>query len=325
MKKLTQTINAGNTVVFPSCKSFVFLRSEYPVSFKFITMYNKIDRTINEFQDSFSVTANTYFLRVEIKSMETQEVSCILIEDTAISYTPITGDVYISNDLNHRIPTQSYITNSSNYPAPVYSPKGMQTNHKIDSQKFYKSNYSERFKSGCFIESQQAASDLECYSIFPSIDYSYGFAGQHAFITEIWVTPETDNFLEFWYVNSNARSWYDYNTSLGWMKSLDGYVSNYFGGHLELHDIRYKNETRINLLNAPYQYLLFSFPIKANETYHQKFDYPLLIPLRSSKVYGNYSCLTITTKTNCHFNTNLILEAFENKYFDNTIYPQPVF
>ena len=103
MKKLTQNIPAGGTISFPSCKTFVFLRSSTPVSFKFITLYNRIDRQIENFKDTFSVTADTYFLRVEVHSEEAQELSCILIEDTKIDYTPITGDVFISNDESHKV------------------------------------------------------------------------------------------------------------------------------------------------------------------------------------------------------------------------------
>jgi len=320
MRKLTQNISAGQTLSFPSCKTFVYLRSEYAVSFKFITMFNKIDRTIDNFQDSFSVTANTYFLRVEITSENAQELSCILIEDTGIDYTPITGDVFISNDDNNHIPVKSYNVNSRDYPVPVYSPEGVQTNHKIDSQKFYKSNYYERFKSCGYTPSQNAASDLECYALFPSVDSPYCFLGGYTFITEMWLTPETDNFFEMWSYHRSSKTWLDYDTHINWLTSLDSYVDNYYGNDLEMHEIRYKNVTRETLSTRANQYLMYSFPIKAGEIFYMKFDYPIPVPSRSSKSSGNTRIFTFTTKTNCHFEFNINVESLSHDYLDNKIY-----
>ena len=323
MRKLTQNILPGETLTFPSCKTFVYLRSEHAVSFKFITMFNKIDRTIDNFQDSFSVTANTYFLRVEITSDNAQELSCILIEDTGIDYTPITGDVFISNNENNFIPAKSYNINSRDYPVPVYSPKGVLTNKKIDNERLYKGNYNERFKAGCYVESQQAASDLECYGIFPKMNTSDNNPLYiDAFLTSLIVYPETDNFLELWIYTNNSNCNHDFITPIETLINPDGKVKVFTNYHSDTYSkIYYKNVARSILENETEEYLLHSFPIKSGVPFELPMAKPIWLQPSSyvSSVYQD-EFLTITTKTNCHFNFNVTIEMFENGFFDNQVY-----
>jgi len=178
MKKFTYNMTAGITYSFPSCKTFVFLRTDYDVSFKFISLWNKIDKEIEGFKDSFSITAEEYFLQIRVVSSVNQEVSAILIDDSKVQYQPIMGEVTISNtplpvdmtnqvvdvdiqntlvnvhldnanpnDVNitnvsaNRAGMHSQNVNSENYPLPVYSPQGVLCDTKVNSDKFYRGIY----------------------------------------------------------------------------------------------------------------------------------------------------------------------------------------
>jgi len=104
MRKITQNIPAGGKIVFPGCKTFVFLTCAYPVSFNFITVFNRIERTIEDFSDTFSVTAKNYFLRVEVTSETEQEITAILLDDGNIEYRPLRDEVHITNNDDSKIP-----------------------------------------------------------------------------------------------------------------------------------------------------------------------------------------------------------------------------
>lgn len=210
MKKITQNIGAGETITFPSCKTFVNLRSKFPVDFKFITMFNKIDRTITNFQDSFSVTANAYFLRVEITSVQAQELNVILIEDTGIEYTPITGNVFISNDDSNAVPVNAYITNSGlikKDTLPVLQPVGSLL-HVSQGSNFdkYPTAYTNYYIEHLFSSYISPAADaVNVHACGLSGQSKTGQPSKLNYLTEIKIISAIDcNFLIFLFGSSGG-------------------------------------------------------------------------------------------------------------------------
>ncbi len=320
MRKLDQEISANETISFPSCKTFVFLRSEYPVSFKFITLFNRIDRTIENFQDSFSVTADTYFLRVEITSKYAQTLSCILIEDTKIEYTPITGDVFISNDESHKVPVSGIIENSGgsssiNETIPVLQPRGhlLHISQGGNFDKFptyYTNYYLEHFFSSYITSSADATKIYAC-----SIN-SASFSGSKFFyLTEIKITPDVDCNLCLFIISQTS----------GFMNSYD----------LTIYENFYKN---VVYENTPSGYLrlmkktvLFSdienneilyekIPLKAGEEKIVNFHTPILLDTRSSWNYQPKGYFTICTDIPAQYNLFCKCKYYQHEYFVPTYF-----
>ena len=356
MKKFTYNMTAGITYSFPSCKTFVFLRTDYDVSFKFISLWNKVDKEIEGFKDSFSITADEYFLQVRVVSSVDQEVSAILIDDAKVLYQPIMGEVTISNtplpvqisgqpiDVHldnaspndvtvtntsaNRAGMHSYVDNNRSYPIPTYSPEGIMVDQKINSDKFYKGLYSGqdgylgRHKGWGYVESQQAASDLECYCVFPwvkSADNNPLYTD--AYLTHLEIIPETDNFLELWVAAVSTGTHRDYSTLVKTLVNPDGKVKTTQNTVLISSEVWYKNVTRASLVAAAYEECLCSYPIKAGVP----FVLPMAKPIRldvSTTTAARYltEFLTITTKTNCHFSFNVQIELFEQYFNTNEIF-----
>jgi len=294
MRKLTQNILPGETLTFPSCKTFVYLRSEHAVSFKFITMFNKIDRTIDNFQDSFSVTANTYFLRVEITSDNAQELSCILIEDTGIDYTPITGDVFISNDEDNKIPVVfdegcATVINSAMYPVQVGNYYPNLNCQGVDYPKYWQKDYRGSYPFSFWNTSNMGGTGLQVWAPILNGGTYRGF------IERISIIPTINTYLELWY---------KYFDGLGDTHSFTSYKTindHQFIDSDSLRSFGHKNVTRASLLLS--DTLRHTYPLLQNvmNVYEPKF--PIEVQVKNvdytDKRLNSYC--SISTKDVCEY------------------------
>ncbi len=287
MKKLTQNIAAGETVIFPSCKTFVFIQSVEPVDFKFITLFNRIDRQIEGFSDTFSVTAANYFLRIEVFSEVAQEITVVLIEDSHVEYKPLRDHVKVTDGCIK-------VVNTGNYPVQVGGKYCLPVMLGPDHVK-----YSGDFGGipWDFITDDRRGTNLNVWCpLFSKSQYS---DSTNWFLDKISITSSIDTCLEIWhyYVYSTGQyhGFSDYkNCSYHNMKYSTA-ISNY-------RRVYYKDVTRTSLEAT--DDLIISRPLKANVLTEFTPNVPFFMG-RTNNTTGHKQFLSITTKDVCEFSLHL--------------------
>jgi len=100
MRKITQSIGAGETIYLPMCKSFMLIdTADYDCSFYFYGKNNQLNKEIVGFRDIFTVNAgeNNFFMKIGVYSASAQSIEVVLLDDDRVLYNKMSGEVSVNN------------------------------------------------------------------------------------------------------------------------------------------------------------------------------------------------------------------------------------
>ena len=263
MRKITQNITAGGKVVYPGCKTFVFLTCAEPVSFNFITVFNRIERTIEDFSDTFSVTAKNYFLRVEVTSETTQEVTAILLDDGNIEYKPLRDEVSVVSGQCNITQGKGKVVNFGEYPVQVGANYPLMTTNVLDKVKYERSGGVEGSDPWIWHNTENmGGSDLKLWSpCFYTYYSSPNYWKNHSFIERISIKPTIDTFLEVWGRPEATTQNHLYQFNLFKNSKMMDNISNKYTGY---STFGYRSETQANWVGDSDNQLFLRYPCPAN-------------------------------------------------------------
>jgi hypothetical protein len=344
MKKFTYNATAGITYSFPSCKTFVFLRSDHDVSFKFISLWNKIDKEIEGFKDSFSITAKDYFLQVRVVSSTNQEISAILIDDDKINYQPIMGEVTIANtplpvNINNsllsvdidNVPLPVEITNTStnvtvdnevgvmiansglsiNETVPVLQPAGqvlhINKGANLDASPTAYTNYLLEHFFSSYISPVAHATNVHACSVNGASGISE--PGKLCYLTEIKMIPSVNCNLCIYLFATSGSDAHGYSTSVyeNFYKNIvkNNSVTPYC--RLLKKTVPFSDITGTDILYE-------KIPVIAGEQKIVKFETPILVDSRTSFGITPYGYCTICTDIPAQYDIFLKTKYYKSEY-----------
>jgi len=310
LKKLTQTIYGGGKIIFPGCKTFVFLTCDTPVDFNFITVFNRVERTIEQFSDTFSVTAENYFLRVEVSSSVTQEITVILLDDTKIEYRPLKdrvtvdeGDINIHGEcaISHGL---IKVANRGDYGVQIGANVPVMTTHVLDKVKYQRAGVEGAEAWYWYNKGSIGGSNLNLWSPCFYTNSSFpNYYARYLYLERIKIKPTIDTHLEIWgnpIIGSGSALPF-YFASLHKVEHMDNIQAKVTDNFV----FGYRDEPH-SLFHSDVKNKLFvSYPCPANVLTEFKPLYPFQFLqgtlYTSSKLFSTEFLTTITTEDECEY------------------------